>query len=163
MRTQCRIRLMLRMQRLAPLRWSRKASYRNQKKRRLTPKQTKSLARNQSRGRVQAAIEATKNNKPACIEPAGTSHARVGLQTPSRCDLHAKNLRSAARDRNTDFSDYGCARRFDSSAQFGNPRGENPRSETTYHSERRTCVLCGSARRIYECARALCAAFPINS
>jgi len=38
---------------IAPLRWSRKASYRNRKKRRLMPRQTKSLARRQSRGREQ--------------------------------------------------------------------------------------------------------------
>jgi hypothetical protein len=68
MRTQCRIRLMLLMQRLAPLRWSRKASYRNQKKGRLTPRQTKSLAQ-QSRGR--------EKREPGGIKPRTViSHAR---------------------------------------------------------------------------------------
>jgi hypothetical protein len=35
-------------QRLAPLKWLRKASYRNRKKGRLTPRQTKNLAPKQS-------------------------------------------------------------------------------------------------------------------
>jgi hypothetical protein len=42
-RTQCRIRLMLLMPRFAPLRWSRKASSRNRKRRRSMLRQTKSL------------------------------------------------------------------------------------------------------------------------